>query len=91
MDLHVLPCNTNLFKRSVINMDIQLHNKVPVSIKKLNSYKSFKRELKYFRMNQVFYSIVEFLCYWLDDLQLHILKFYMIYSISWLFWVFMYF
>ena len=66
-------------------MDIRLYNKVPVTIKKLSSYKSFKRELKYFLMNQVFYSIYEFLCYWLDDLQLHVLKFYMICSINWLF------
>lgn len=48
-------------KKSVINMDIRLYNKVPVTIKKLSSYKSFKRELKYFLMNQVFYSIDEFL------------------------------
>jgi hypothetical protein len=37
MDVYVLPCNTNLFKRSVINMGIWLYNKVPVSIKQLNS------------------------------------------------------
>jgi hypothetical protein len=57
MDLHVLPCNTNLFKRSV---GIWLYNKVPISIKKLNSYKSFKRELKYVFNNHVFYSIDDF-------------------------------
>jgi hypothetical protein len=36
-------------------------------------------------MSQVFYSIDEFLCYLLGDLQLHVLKFCMIYSIYWLF------
>jgi hypothetical protein len=63
MDLHVLPCNTNLYKRSVINMGIQLYNNVPVNIKKLKEYKPYKRELKSFLMDQVFYSVDEFLCY----------------------------
>jgi hypothetical protein len=75
MDLHVSPCNTNLFKRSVINMGIQLYNKVTVNTK-LNEYESFKRELKSFLMNHAFYSIDEFLCYWLHNLQLHVLEFY---------------
>jgi hypothetical protein len=69
MDLNVLLCNLNLFKESVINMGIQLHNKVPVNIQKLNMYTPFKRKLKYFLMNQTFQSIDEFLSYWLDDMQ----------------------
>jgi hypothetical protein len=63
MDLHVLQCNMNLFKRRVINMGTLLYNKVTVTIKMLNKYKSFKRELKSFLMNHAFYFIDEFLCY----------------------------
>jgi len=57
-------CNTNLFKESVINMGIQLRNKVPVKIWKLNMYTPFKRELK-----SAFLSIHEFVSYRLDDKQ----------------------
>jgi hypothetical protein len=60
MDLHVLPIQISL-KKSVINMGIQLHNKVPVNIKKLNKYKPLKTKLKSFLINHAFYSIDEFL------------------------------
>ena len=64
MDLRIKSCNTNLYKKkSVINMGIRLYNKVPIHIKKLEEYKSYKRELKSFLINHAFYSIEEFLCY----------------------------
>ena len=43
-DLCVLPCNMNLFQKSVINMGIQLYNKVPVTAIHLIKYKYFKRK-----------------------------------------------
>jgi len=51
---------------SVINMGIWLYNKVPINIKKLDEYKNYKRELKSFLIDHAFYSVEEFLCYWLD-------------------------
>jgi hypothetical protein len=50
-------------------MEIQLYNKVPVNIKQLNKYKPLTTKLKYFLMNHAFYSINEFLCYWLNVMQ----------------------
>jgi len=41
-------------------MGIQLHNKVPNNIKKMEDYKPYKRELKYFLIQHVFYSLEEF-------------------------------
>ena len=41
LNFHVQFCNTVLFQKSVVNMRIKLHNKVPESMKKgkLNSLK----------------------------------------------------
>jgi hypothetical protein len=69
MDLHVLLCSTYLFKKGVINMEIQLYNKVPVNIKQLNKYKPLTTKFKHFLMNHAFYSINEFFCYRLNVMQ----------------------
>ena len=53
-------------KKIVINMGIWLYNKVPIHIKKLEEYKSYKTELKSFLTDHVFYSIEEFVCYWFE-------------------------
>jgi hypothetical protein len=47
-------------------MGIWLYNMVRTDIKKLEEYKPYKRELKSFLINHVFYSAEEFLCYWFD-------------------------
>ena len=60
MNLYIKPCNTNLYKKSVINMGIRLHNKVPNNIKKLEEYKPYKTELKYFPIEHAFFSLEEF-------------------------------
>jgi len=44
-------------------MGIRLYNKVPISIKKLEEYKPYKREMKSFLIDHAFYSVEEFLCY----------------------------
>jgi len=44
-------------------MGIQLYNKVPIHIKKLEKYKPYKRKLKSFLIDHTFYSVEEFLCY----------------------------
>jgi len=45
-DYHVQICNTSLFKKSVLSVGTVLYNKVPNRIKKLESFKVFKVELK---------------------------------------------
>jgi hypothetical protein len=56
MDLHIKPCNTNLYK-NVINMGIQMYNRVPINIKKMEEYKPNKTELKSFLIDHTFYSV----------------------------------
>jgi len=46
MNLYIKPCNTYFYKKSVINMEIRLYNKVPNNIKKVEEYKPYKRKLK---------------------------------------------
>ena len=57
MNLYIKPRNTNFYKKSVISVGIQLHNKVPNNIKKLEEYKPYKRELTSFLIEHVFYSL----------------------------------
>ena len=49
-------------KKSVINMGIQLYNKVPINTKRLEEYKPHKRELKSFLIDHAFYSVDELCC-----------------------------
>ena len=41
-------------KKSVINIGIRLYNKVPIHIKKLEEYKTYKRKLKSFLIDHAF-------------------------------------
>jgi hypothetical protein len=41
-------------------MGIQLYNRVPINIKKLEEYKPYKRDLKYFLIDHAFYSVEEY-------------------------------
>jgi hypothetical protein len=41
-DLHTHHCNTALYQKSVINMGVKMFNKLPVQIKRLHDYNSFK-------------------------------------------------
>jgi hypothetical protein len=59
-DLHVLQCQTSLYKKSVINMSIRLYNWLQVEIKKLSDYNKFKQTLKLFLLDNPFYSLAEF-------------------------------
>jgi hypothetical protein len=44
-------------------MGIRLYNKVPINIKKMEEYKLYKTELKYFLTDHALYSVEEFLHY----------------------------
>jgi hypothetical protein len=49
-------------------MGIWLYNKVPGNIQKVEEYKSYKRKLKAFLIEQAFYSLDEFFKSWKNDL-----------------------
>jgi hypothetical protein len=51
--------NTDLYKGSVINMGTKLYNKLPGYIKEIDSFKTFKKELKLLLLHS-FYSVEEF-------------------------------
>jgi hypothetical protein len=44
-------------------MGSRLYTRVPIDIEKLEEYEPYKRKLKYFSIDHVFYSVEEFLCY----------------------------
>jgi len=58
-DLHIQQCNTVMYQKSVINMCIKLFNKLPMQIKQVHKYKSFKKEVKTFPVHNAFYTIEE--------------------------------
>lgn len=61
MDLHPLTCRTNIAKNNGINMGIKLYNRLPQSIKKLESKHKFKGSVNKFLLQHVFYTVDEFL------------------------------
>ena len=60
-DLHVQPCNIRVFKKSVINMGIQLYNRLLVRIKELEKLKDSKTNLMNFLLKHSLYSLEEYL------------------------------
>jgi len=61
MDIHSQSHNTDLYKRSVINMGTNLCNKLLGYIKQTDSYKTFTKELKsLLLLLRSFYSVEEF-------------------------------
>ncbi|PNF20311.1 hypothetical protein B7P43_G13693 [Cryptotermes secundus] len=62
-DFHVQFCRTTLFKKSVVNMGIELHSKLPDKIKNSVGFSVFKRDLKSFLLKHSFYTINEFVSF----------------------------
>jgi len=60
MDIHVKLRNTEVYKKSVINIGTKVYNNLPGFVKEMNDYKSFKKELKLFLLCHSFYSLEEF-------------------------------
>ena len=60
-DLHTQFCRTTLFKNSGGNVGIKLYNKLPNTIKRLDKIEEFKRRLKYFLLQHIFYSVDEYM------------------------------
>jgi hypothetical protein len=46
MYIHIQSYKTNLYKRSAVNIRSKLYNKLPDYIKKIESYKHFRKELE---------------------------------------------
>jgi len=44
IDLHTQNCNTALFRKSVVNMGVKLHSRLPERIKTLSDFKSLKKK-----------------------------------------------
>ena len=61
MDIHIQLCSNELFKRSVLKMGTKLYNKIPGSMKGIDRYKTFKKELKSFLLPHNFQSVEEFI------------------------------
>jgi hypothetical protein len=59
-DIHIQSYKTDLYKRSVINMGSKLYNNFPDYIKEIESYKTFRKQLKSFLFWHAFYSVEEF-------------------------------
>ena len=49
-----------IYITSVINMGTKLYNKLPGYIKEIDSYKTFKKELKSLLLLHSFYSVEEY-------------------------------
>jgi hypothetical protein len=62
-DFYIFQCNTPLYKKSVVNMNIRLHNSFPSELKELGDFKKFKRALKSFLLNNPICSLSEFSTY----------------------------
>jgi hypothetical protein len=60
MDIHIQSYKTDLYERSVVNMGSKLYNKLADYIKKIESYKHFRKEMKSFLLLHTFYSVEEF-------------------------------
>jgi hypothetical protein len=59
--LHTQFCRTTLFKNNSANVGIKLYNKLPNTIKRLHKIQEFKRRLKYFFLQHIFYSVDEYM------------------------------
>jgi hypothetical protein len=62
-DLHVKFCRTTLFKNNFANVGIKLYNKLPNKVQELEKLKEFKRKLKYFLPQHIFYSVNEYMSF----------------------------
>ena len=60
-DVHPLTCRTNPTKNNVLNMGITLFNKLPEQLKKLETKHRFKNNVKKYLLQNVFYSVNEYL------------------------------
>ena len=63
MDMHVKLRNTEVYKKSVINMGTTVYNNLLGFIKEIGDYKGFEKELKLFLLHHSFYWVEEFVSF----------------------------
>jgi len=61
MDMRVKLCNTELYKKGVINMGTSLYKNLSGFMKEIDYYKAFEKELKLFLLHHSLYSVEEFI------------------------------
>jgi hypothetical protein len=61
-------CSVVSFPKSVVNIGIKLHNKLPDNVKKLGNFKLLKKELKSLLLSHSLYSVDKFLQFWVKVL-----------------------
>jgi hypothetical protein len=61
LNLHVQFCRTNARKKGVMNMGIRLYNKLPNKIREVEEIRQFKRELRSYILQHIFYSVDEYM------------------------------
>ena len=59
-DLHIQPCRTSSFKKSVINMGIKLFNHLSTELKQLDDFNQFRKKVKLFLRNKPLYTLQEY-------------------------------
>ena len=59
-DLHIQPCRTSSFQKSVINMGIKLFNHLSTELKQLDDFNQFIKEVKKFLWNKPLYTLEEY-------------------------------
>jgi hypothetical protein len=59
-DLYIQPCNNQLLKKTVINKGTKVYNRLLCAIKKTETFKDFKKNLKIFLLNYSFHTLDEY-------------------------------
>ena len=62
-DLHVSKNRLTLYNKGPLGASTKLFNKLPLSVKNIDSFHIFKRNLREFLVNKCFYSISEYLSF----------------------------
>ena len=60
-DLHTQSHNTSLLQNSVLHMGVRLYKRLPLKMKKLDNFNQFRKEVKSTLLNNLFYTLAEFL------------------------------
>jgi hypothetical protein len=61
LNLHVQFCRTNVVKNGVMNMGIRLYNRIPNKIREVEKMRQFKRVLRSYLVQHMFYSGEEYM------------------------------
>ena len=60
-DLHTQSHNTSLLQNCALHMGVRLYRCLPLKNKKLDNFNQFRKEVKSMLLNNLFYTLKEFL------------------------------